>query len=149
MTATAAITHTEAMAYYRAVARILDCGDPAQLDRLRDALDLPPVAINSSTTPTTTIKPDAVILALGTTAKNWKHLAKPIKKFLACAGQAGAPGCRTEPDQGNRKKWSGARPKDMFNQEEVNLIMMMAKMHGRGINAIQQKWVWNALGDQV
>ncbi len=51
---TAPITHQQAMEYHNAVAEILDLGNMAQIGRLRDALGLPPAAINSPT-PT---KPD-------------------------------------------------------------------------------------------
>ncbi len=125
------------------------CGDdPEQVRKLMEMTLATMMA--SQTTPTIEKlhKPDAVILALGTTANNWKHLAKPIKKFLACAGQSGAPGCRTEPDRKDRKKPSGARPKDMFTQEEVDLILTMAKRHGRSPTVIQQKWAWGDIADR-
>lgn len=122
------------------------CGDDPE--QVRKLMEMTLAALGKKATPEKLHEPDAVILALGTTANNWKHLAKPIKKFLACAGQSGAPGCRTEPDRKDRKKPSGARPKDMFTQEEVDLILTMAKMHGRSPTAIQQDWVWKALADR-
>ena len=72
----------------------------------------------------------------------WKQLAPAIKKFLARAGQAGAAGCRTGPDQPDRKKFSGARPKNGFTREEIDLILAMARKHGIGAKTIQEKWKW-------
>ena len=72
----------------------------------------------------------------------WKQLAPDIKEFLARAGKDGAPGCRTEPDQNDRKKYSGSRPQDGFTQEEADLILQMARIYGRTPTAIRQKWIW-------
>lgn len=74
----------------------------------------------------------------------WKQIAPDIKAVLARAGQAGAPGCRTEPDQNDRKKYSWGRPIDGFTQEEADLILAMAARHGRSPMSIQQDWVWKA-----
>ena len=72
----------------------------------------------------------------------WKQLAPDIKEFLARSGQAGAPGCRTRPDQNDRKKHSGSRPRDGFTRAEFDLILAMAARHGRSPTSIQQKWIW-------
>ncbi|MHB0873970.1 MAG: hypothetical protein ACYC1J_11120 [Acidithiobacillus ferrooxidans] len=99
-------------------------------------------------TPTKLHKPDAVILGLGTTVKNWRHLAPHIKKFLACAGQSGAPGCRADCQQKDREIYSGGRPEDGFTTEEIDLILKMAKRHGRSPTAIQRKWAWGDIADR-
>lgn len=78
----------------------------------------------------------------------WRHLAPLIKEFLARAGQAGAPGCRTEPNQADRKdrNSSGSCPRDGFTQEEVALILAMARKHrSRSPGAIQRKWAWSEI----
>ncbi|MBU2828174.1 MULTISPECIES: hypothetical protein [Acidithiobacillus] len=125
------------------------CGDdPEQVRKLMEMT----LATMTSQPSTPTIeklnKPDAVILDLGTTAKNWRHLAPHIKKFLACAGQSGAPGCRTEPDRKDREIYSGGRPEDGFTTEEIDLILKMAKRHGRSPTAIQRKWAWGDIADR-
>ena len=153
---TTSITPLQAMEYHNAVAKILDRADPAQLARLRDVLGL---SMAGHEKPSKLINGAEAWTALQTATRSatskqdkgpgyWRQLAPPIKAFLACAGQAGAPGCRTEPNQNDRKKHSGAKPKDMFTQEEVELILAMAKRHGRTPTAIQQDWVWNASADR-
>ena len=125
------------------------CGDdPEQVRKLMEMTLATMMA--SQTTPTIEKlhKPDAVILALGTTANNWKHLAKPIKKFLAGAGQSGAPGCRADRQQKDRGIYSGGRTADGFTTEEIDLILKMAKRHGRSPTAIQQKWAWGDIADR-
>ena len=79
----------------------------------------------------------------------WKQLAPDIKEFLARSGQAGAPGCRTKSDQNDRKKYSGSRPRDGFTQAEFDLILEMARRHGRSPTSIQRDWIWEAPADDA
>ncbi len=151
---TAPITYLQALEYQEALAAILKRADPAQLGQLRDALGLPAISSPSQKAKSSKLINGAEIWAAlqaatrSATSKQdkgtgyWRQLAPDIKAFLARTGQAGAPGCRTEEEQKDRKKPSGAKPKDVFSESERDLILTMAKKHGIGIKAIQQKWIW-------
>ena len=132
-------------------------GDPDRIRKLMDLVMAAATAAAANTKTTDMIDGQVVWAELqkinkskttGTdTAKGpgqWKQLAKYIKDFLASAGQTGAPGCRTTPDQKNRKKATGYCPVDMFTREEMDLILEMARRHGRSPAAIQKRWVWEA-----